>query len=163
MKTNWVISKLVTPVLALAILAAFLGPSPLGAVPALADEAPGAYVTTGQLNVRTGPGVGFAVVARIDQWQTMTLLARNRAATWVNIRLPNGTEGWVNAYYIHASISLVKLPVAGATPVAAATGTVTVNKLELRAGPGVEYGVLAVLSKGQTMVLLGRTADSQAC
>lgn len=160
MKANWVMSRLVTPVLALAILAAFLGPGPFGAATAWADDGPSAYVATGRLNVRTGPGPGFTVVTRIDKWQTMTLLARNRAATWVNIRLPDGTEGWVNTYYIRASIPIVNLPVAGAAPAPAAAGTVTVDKLELRAGPGAEHGVLTVLNKGQTMVLLGRTADS---
>jgi len=126
MTANKFLNRLVTAILALAALAAFFGPGPLRAITASADEAPGAYVVTGRLNVRTGPGVAFAVVTRLDQWQTMTLLARNAAASWVNIRLPNGLEGWVNAYYIRASIAIVNLPVAGTNPMPAATGTVTV-------------------------------------
>jgi uncharacterized protein YgiM (DUF1202 family) len=160
MKANWFLNRLLTSVLGLAVIAASFGPGPLGAVTASADGTPTAYVTAGRLNVRTGPGVGFAVVTRIDQWQTMTLLARNSAATWVNIRLPNGTEGWVNAYYIRASVPVVDLPVAGAAPSPAATGTVTVDQLELRAGPDSQYRLLTVLNRGQLMALLGRTTDT---
>jgi uncharacterized protein YraI len=151
---------LLSGVCAIALLAALCLPGPLGASDALADGAPTAYVTTGRLNVRTGPGVGYSVITRIDQWQTVTLLARNAATTWVSIRLPNGVEGWVNAHYLQASVPIDSLPVTGATPAPAVTGTVSVAQLELRAGPGTQYGVRATLGQGQTFKLLGRNADT---
>ena len=160
MDIKWVVRPLITTVLAMAVTAALFGAGPMGAVTALADEAPGAYVNTGRLNVRQGPGVGYTVIARIDQWQTVTLLGRNAAANWVKIQLPGGTLGWVNAYYLKASIPIVNLPIAGAAPVPSPTGMVTTQKLELRAGPGAQYGVLAVLTQGQALVLLGRTTDT---
>jgi uncharacterized protein YgiM (DUF1202 family) len=130
-----------------------------------ADGLPTAYVNTGQLNVRTGPGVGFSVVTRIDEGQAVSLLARNSAASWVKIRLPNAIEGWVNARYLRADVLLGDLPVndtstPAPTAVPAATGTVTAALLDLRSGPGTQNTVVVVLRQGQALTLLGRTSDS---
>ena len=154
-----VISRQIFAALLLAAVFAAAAFAPaLAATPAPAGG-PTAYVNTGRLNVRTGPGIRYDVVTMIDQGQTMTLLGRNQPATWVKVHLPNGTEGWVSAYYIRASVTISSLPVvdAPATPLSAA---VTVSALELRAGPGPNYGLLATLGQGQTMSLLGRTSDS---
>jgi uncharacterized protein YraI len=129
--------------------------------PALASaEAPTATVTTGRLNVRTGPAMSYTVVTRIDEGQSMSLLARNSAASWVKIRLPNAIEGWVNASYIRANIALADLPVNGAPATPPATGTVTAAQLEMRSGPSTQSSVVAVLGQGQAFSLLGRSGDS---
>ena len=129
-----------------------------------ADGLPTATVNTGRLNVRTGPGVSYTVVTRIDEGQSVSLLARNSAASWVKIRLANGIEGWVNASYLWASVFIADLPVNGSTTPAPtpvpATGTITAAKLDLRSGPSAQNSVVAVLSQGQALTLLGRTADS---
>jgi uncharacterized protein YraI len=64
-----------------------------------------------------------------------------------------------------ATISLVLGAVmfAGTTVALAqdqAAGTVAVNGLNLRAGPGLTYSVLRVLTFGQTVTLVGRSANS---
>lgn len=134
------------------------------AVPAHADDLPTGVVTTGQLNVRTGPGVSYTVVTRIDEGQTVSLLARNTSATWVKVRLPNAVEGWVNASYIRASVPLADLPVnTSITPAptpAAATGIVTAAQLDLRSGPSAQHSLVATLGQGQALTLLGRTSDT---
>lgn len=134
------------------------------ATPAHADGQPTGVVITGRLNVRTGPGVSYTVVTRVDEGQTVTLLARNTAATWVKVRLADAVEGWVNASYLKASVPLADLPVNTSTSPAPtptpATGAVTAAQLELRAGPSAQHSLVATLVQGQALTLLGRTSDT---
>ncbi|MCC7448951.1 MAG: SH3 domain-containing protein [Anaerolineae bacterium] len=51
-----------------------------------------------KLNVRSGPGRTFLIVARLDAGTRVTLLEGPRSAdglTWWRIRTPSGAEGWV--------------------------------------------------------------------
>lgn len=166
MKLNRFIHMVLWAALTLALAAGLLAPAgALEAAPAqdgTVAEAT-AVVATGQLNVRTGPGVSYAVITRVNQHETITLTGRNASATWVRLRLANGGEGWVNAYYISASVPIRDLVVVGttATPTPATnSATVTVTQLELRAGPGASYALLATLGQNQALTLLGRTSDS---
>ena len=143
------------------LLGMFLSLMPLAAWAAPATDLPTGVVNTGRLNVRSGPGVAFPILTRVDQGETLALLARNGNATWVNVRLSDNREGWVNDSYLLADVLFSSLPVSGANPVPpAATGRVITAQLELRSGPGTQNVVLAVLGQGQAVTLLGRTADS---
>lgn len=141
---------------------ALLGLLFIGAAPASAyQEIPTATVTAVRLSVRTGPGVSYTVVTRLNQGETVTLLGRNLSASWVKVLLPSALEGWVNASYLTASLPLADLPVA-TTPdsLSTASGTVSVLQLELRAGPSISDRLVAILSQGHSLTLLGRTADT---
>jgi uncharacterized protein YgiM (DUF1202 family) len=116
-----------------------------------------AVVATGALNVRSGPGVNYTVLTAVTYGQTVTLLGRNQAATWAQIRLANGTVGWVNASLLQMSVSVNSLPVTE-SGLAAATAVVNTYALNVRSGPGVGYGVVAVASQGQHVTLLGRNS-----
>jgi len=51
-----------------------------------------------KLNVRSGPGRAFSIVARLDAGTRVTLLEGPRSAdglTWWRVRAPSGAEGWV--------------------------------------------------------------------
>lgn len=72
-----------------------------------------AVVSTGVLNVRYGPGVGYGAFTAVHQGTQVTLLGRNQAASWVKIQLANGNQGWVNAAFIQANVSIASLPVTG--------------------------------------------------
>ncbi len=68
-------------------------------------------VTAGALNVRTGPGVGYAAFTTLGNGARVTLLARDPSATWVKVILVDGRQGWVNASYLLMSIPINNLPV----------------------------------------------------
>jgi SH3-like domain-containing protein len=90
-----------------------------------------AVVTTDALNVRSGPSTAFPVLTTIPNGTEMTVLGRNPANTWLNVRLADGTEGWVTrslTSYTLVSPNVITpaaLPGAAATIAAtlAATGT----------------------------------------
>ena len=118
-----------------------------------------AVVNSGALNMRSGPGVGYGVVAVVYQGQTVVLLGRTSDSSWAKVRNSASQEGWVNATYLNANIAISSLPVVDAATLTA-VGTVNTGALNVRSGPGVEYGITAVIYQYQSVGLLGRNSDS---
>lgn len=133
-----------------------------------AADGPVAIVSTGALNVRSGPGVSYGTVAVIYQGQSVDLLGRWAANQWVLIRLWNGTEGWVNSFYLQTSVPVNNLPVVGAPapppapapapPPTGALAVVNTGALNVRSGPSPTYPSLAVVFQGQQLPLISRNA-----
>lgn len=63
------------------------------------------------LNVRRGPGIGFARVTVLGRGAVVELLGRNARATWIQVRLANGQVGWVSGFYLNSATPLTTLPV----------------------------------------------------
>ncbi|NHZ72634.1 MAG: SH3 domain-containing protein, partial [Aquificales bacterium] len=72
-----------------------------------------AVVTTGALNVRSGPSMAYPSVTVISQGTEMNLIGRSATTGWVQITLPGGQQGWVNPNYIYTTIDINALPVTG--------------------------------------------------
>jgi uncharacterized protein YgiM (DUF1202 family) len=153
------------------INAHYLAPSvPIGDLPVtFGTTISNGVVSTDFLNVRSGPSAGFGVVATLARRDAVNLIGRTEDSQWLQVRLTNGTEGWVNASYVIANIRVFTLPVSGNTsgvpqapPPANAspTGTISAYRLNVRGGPGTFYGVVTQVSQGQSVSLLGRTAYS---
>jgi len=79
-------------------------------LPILASVEPAATVTTGTLNVRSGPGANYDVITTANYGTVVNLLGRNGNASWVQIRV-NGQVGWVDASYISTNYNIRYLPV----------------------------------------------------
>jgi N-acetylmuramoyl-L-alanine amidase len=138
--------------------ASYITPNvPISSLPVVSAPGvtPTAVVNTGALNVRSGPGVGYSVVAWVQQGQTLSLLGRNANSSWVQVRTPSNHTGWVNASLVTANVAISSLPVVGATA-PSATAVVATGALNIRYGPGVAYGAFAVVYQGTTVTLLGR-------
>jgi N-acetylmuramoyl-L-alanine amidase len=120
------------------------------------------------LNVRSGPGVAFAVVGTLGRGDGVNLVGRNFDASWAQIVLPNGTRGWVNSGYLVPSIPIVDLPITdgaggGENPPpppawTGPTGVVTAFYLNVRYGPDITFGAFGRISRNQTVGLVGRNA-----
>ena len=130
-----------------------------------------AVVTASFLNVRSGPGANFPIVARLSNGAALNLIARNAESSWAQVSSPGGAQGWVSTRYIAASVQISSLPVASHTgvspdfpqpvpPPGGQTGTVTAHGLSVRYGPGLGYGRFAILRQGEGVSLIGRNANS---
>lgn len=77
---------------------------PVSAAPALTGDEPTARVTlaTQRLNIRSGPGTNYAVIAKAAPAQQFTILGRNADQSWVEVLLTDlpGGFGWVAAQYL---------------------------------------------------------------
>ncbi|MBZ0319378.1 MAG: SH3 domain-containing protein [Anaerolineae bacterium] len=120
--TGWVNASYVQPNVAITSLPALDGgPTPI----------PGqisATVNTGALNIRSGPAPDFAIVTTLQRGGGMNLIGRNADASWVQVQLTNGLQGWVNVKYIIANGNLYNLPItSGGTVPPPATRTYVVQ------------------------------------
>lgn len=71
-----------------------------------------AVIDTSFLNVRSGPGVQFAVLTVARGGTTVTLTGfRDASGQWVQIRMPDGLVGWVNRNYIETSAAIEQFPI----------------------------------------------------
>lgn len=148
-------------------------------LPITGDYEPSAYVTTGMLNVRTGPDTSYDVVTTLEQYAGMGLLGRNHNASWVFIRLPGEVFGWVGSGMIESEVDMMTLPhvnTAGSAPstppsgsqpgsepgsVPATYGTVTTTThTNLRTDPDITAPILTPLETGVVLTLIGRNHDA---
>jgi uncharacterized protein YgiM (DUF1202 family) len=128
-----------------------------------------AIVTTPLLNVRTGPGVNFPVIARAAGGDLVTVL--DKREQWRLVRLSSGTQGWVNSQFLSRAIGSVPALTGGTSTTAVPPFTtvitpanatplevdiVTTPRLNVRTGPGVLYAVVTVLNQGDFVTVLAK-------
>jgi uncharacterized protein YgiM (DUF1202 family) len=118
------------------------------------------HVSTGALNVRSGPGVAHHSIAVLSNGEQVVLLGRNSNSTWVQIQIPNGAVGWVNVSHVQTSVYIPSLPIIDAPPIPAysPTAVVETGALHVRNGPGPWYSVISALIRGQVVALRGRNS-----
>ena len=85
-------------------------PMPTPQPPVQQPTYPTGVVIAGSLNLRSGPGVNYNTIAVLQGGTTVALLGRNANGSWLKVKAPTGTVGWVNAGYISTSYSIQNLP-----------------------------------------------------
>ena len=140
-----------------------------------ATPAPPATSGTGtvpglRLNMRSGPAVSYDIIRVLAQGETVTLLGRNAAATWVKVGASFNAQGWVYAPLLQMSVPVGNLPIVtgestGGTPPTTPTGATAVVSnaiyaLNVRSGPGTEFEPITSIGRGQIVELRGRNSSS---
>ncbi len=106
-----------------------------------------------------------AILALIESRQFVTFLGRDKSGAWLNIRLADGLEGWINANQSGANLdtSRARIETVSNRPTASSYpiiryAYVDTGALNLRTGPGVEYEPFTIINKGEIVGLIGRRA-----
>jgi len=73
-----------------------------------------ATVTSNTLNVRSGPGTNYPVVASLKKGDAVDIVGRSKDSQWARIALPKAPEAWVSAQYLDISIDFARMAVAAA-------------------------------------------------
>jgi serine/threonine protein kinase/WD40 repeat protein/predicted nucleic acid-binding Zn-ribbon protein len=55
----------------------------------------GRIISDGAVNVRSGAGTGFQVLGRAENGMVVEILGEEAETGWINVRLPDGTVGWI--------------------------------------------------------------------
>lgn len=111
-----------------------------GTVKVVADNPPAGsdavYRTTAStLNVRSGPGTGFDVVAKLPRATGCTVV--EVSGNWYRIKTFNGIMGWVSNNYLRPT----------------ATARVTASALNVRKGAGTSSAVLGSIRRGKKVTV----------
>lgn len=143
-------------------------------------------VNTGNLNVRSGPGPQYTVLAVAPGGTRLPVLGTNADNSWYLVATSAGA-GWVDVSFTIPRGDFSYVPLITIEQIAAAqvlapltlelpdiadapipvpqltTGRVIVNtgNLNVRSGPGPQYTVVAVVPGGVTLTPLGITADNR--
>jgi cell wall-associated NlpC family hydrolase len=108
-------------------------------------------------NLRSGPGINYDRIAKLQQGQTVRLLGKN--GDWYQIETKGGQTGWLHGELVDvneaASTSLMTVK-ASAAPAKARVGTTTDSNVNLRSGPSTEYKIVTRLPAGIKLEVLGQ-------
>ncbi len=91
------------------------------------------------LNVRSGPGTSYEVIGQIPRGTVV--VAAGASGAWAKVILPDGKAGWVSTTYTKAY-----------DPPRYAI--VEVDLLNVRSGPGTNYGIVNQLSRSTAIAVL---------
>ena len=101
--------------------------------------------TTGNLNIRSGPGTAHSIIGTANKGESFVIL--NREGEWYAIRYPGNTKAYINAQYLKTSQD-ANLP----ATVKAASGSVNV-----RGGPGTDQALLGSFSGNTALPVTGES------
>ncbi len=85
--------------------------------------------------VYTGPGFLYEPVDSVTEGQTLGIIGRTEDSHWVQVRLPDGREGWIAAEVIHVSASLANVPVVHGIAAPQVVGWQQSGRAATNAGP----------------------------
>jgi len=106
-----------------------------------------ATVIDGSLNLRSGPGTSYSIVALMPNGATVTITGAQQNGFYPVTY--GALAGYASAQY---------LQIGSAPPPAVDTATTTTG-LNLRSGPGTTYAVLTVMPGGVTVSITGAAVD----
>lgn len=124
---------------------------------------PATIVVSGdRVNLRTGPGLNFSVIRKLDYAEQLLLLGKSSDDAWLYVKTSGGQEGWIQMSWADltgvnlSNDLLVKTP----SPAPPATILVSGNSVNLRTGPGTYYSSIRMLDYGEQLLLSGRFSDN---
>ncbi|HWV24374.1 MAG TPA: SH3 domain-containing protein [Thermomicrobiales bacterium] len=110
-------------------------------------------VTSGPLNLRSGAGTGYAIIASLSVGTGLDVIENAGTAngySWVKVQVDSiGMDGYVASDFIGPQGSSG----GGSFPVGA--NVVTVSSLNVRSGPGLGYSVIVALWDGAPCTITG--------
>lgn len=118
-------------------------------------------VTSQTLNMRSAASTTASSIGTLSKGTAVTVLSTTGA--WMQVRLSNGTTGYVAAQYIAITGTTTNPPAATPTPAPTATpapggstktGTVTASTLNVRSQPSTSASKVAGLVNGNTVTIL---------
>ncbi|WP_079509870.1 SH3 domain-containing protein [Mesobacillus jeotgali] len=105
-------------------------------------------ITATSLNVRNGPGLSYPVTGAVKKGDRFSIIKEQ--GDWIQISLGGSKQGWVAQWFTAREAAK---PVVAQTP-ADNSGSVTVDGLRVRKGPGTSYDVIGSFNIGQAVEIL---------
>lgn len=107
-------------------------------------------ISTGSVNLRKGPGTGYAKITSVASGQKLFYLGKNdedkNGRTWYKVSCSKGVA-WVSSRYSRLSTGKEE-----------SKYVLTTASVNLRKGPGTDYARIFALPKGKKLTYLGKTS-----
>jgi uncharacterized protein YgiM (DUF1202 family) len=107
-------------------------------------------VNTGALNVRSGPGTNYRVIAVLEKGDIVTRIGQS--GKWFKVSTSNGADAWVSSKYLTSVDGTVVIPGDSVTMYA----TTGVN---VRSGPSTSYSIVGGLDRGDKVTRIGTSGN----
>ncbi|MBT2660682.1 SH3 domain-containing protein [Bacillus sp. ISL-45] len=109
-------------------------------------------ITATSLNVRSGPGLSYPVTGSVKKGEKFSIVKEE--GDWIQISLGGSKNGWVAEWF-----TAKESPKTAVSPAVSAnskgSGSVNVNGLRVRKGPGTNHQVIGSFNSGQAVEILG--------
>jgi N-acetylmuramoyl-L-alanine amidase len=144
-------------------------PTQLGSAPKVPARATTSATVNG-LRVHSSPSADAPVITSVAQGQKLQVIARKNG--WIEVRMPDGTIGWVSSAYTtvkrKAGSASAAATTAGATgtaaakntavkPVSVKAGATTAVAVNVRTGPSLNASIITTLPSGGSYQVIGRS------
>jgi uncharacterized protein YraI len=113
-----------------------------------------------KVNVRSGAGMTFPSLGLLDEEGKVQILYSDPAGKWYCILYPAGPDGvgWVAAQFVRVPV-WTQVPVLSTPTPSGPTGRV-LQRLNVRAGPGMTFDTLGLLEADAVVSLTGKNASA---
>ncbi len=113
------------------------------------------------VNVRSGPGTGYAVIGSVSTGQSFSVTGVSDG--WYKISY-NGATGYVSGDYLSvgggtAAPAPVQTAASQTQTAAQGTGVITGDYVRMRSGPSTGYSVVGTYNNGAQMTITGQSGD----
>ncbi|MEW6572786.1 MAG: SH3 domain-containing protein, partial [Bacillota bacterium] len=110
------------------------------------------------VNLRGGPGTGYAMMGQVSLGTRLTVVGKS--GDWYKVRLTSGREVWIAGWLVKAAASSAVTQVAPDNS-AGTPSVVVVSKpvVNLRGGPGTGYAMMGQVSLGTRLTVVGKSGD----
>ena len=114
------------------------------------------YINDDYVNLRSGAGTGNSVLTVMRKDTKITFVSTTAKSGWYNIKLSNGTTGWVSGDYVTAdkSSSGGNSGSGSGSSSSASTGYVNEDYVNLRKGAGTGNAVITCMRKNTKFTLV---------
>ncbi|MHB8170343.1 MAG: N-acetylmuramoyl-L-alanine amidase [Thermincolia bacterium] len=122
-----------------------------------------------KVNVRSSPGTGFALVGQVQPKET--LIIKSESKGWYKVALKNGKEAWIAGWLVTVNAPVKQInppatntswgssgtkpptvnPGGGSVAVTLKTVVVKGTSLNVRSGPGTNFGIVSSVLLGQEL------------
>jgi N-acetylmuramoyl-L-alanine amidase len=98
------------------------------------------------VNVRTGPGTGYAIIDQVRQGERLEVL--DVSGDWFQVRTPTGRQGYIAGWLVEVDYSSSQIMV-----------IIEARYVNIRSGPGTGYAVVGRTDRGDAFPLAGAQGD----
>jgi N-acetylmuramoyl-L-alanine amidase len=129
----------------------FFGGIPIYGPVAKADSNLTIMISTDSLNVREGPGLSYRVVKQVKKGERFKLVKEEN--DWIQIKLSNNDDGWVANWLVQKEKGQETIPTLSSL------GTITVDGLRVRNGPGLNFQTIGHLNTGVKVTVVEKNEN----